>query len=105
MPTPDALVCLGRKVDLSESADSSRLGASIRQLLNAVPILGRMVNPEDRGARSSTGFRIGRPANRRPARCRFTSHSRTFPADLDGVLALHGVGPKAVRLLQQARTD
>ena len=26
-----------------------------------------------------------------------------LPADLDGLLALHGVGPRAVRLLQQAR--
>ena len=28
-----------------------------------------------------------------------------LPADLDGLLALHGVGPKAVRLLRQARAD
>ena len=26
-------------------------------------------------------------------------------ADLDGLLALHGVGPKAVRMLRQARAD
>jgi hypothetical protein len=28
-----------------------------------------------------------------------------LPEDLDGVLALHGVGSKAVRLLLQARAD
>ena len=28
-----------------------------------------------------------------------------LPADLDGLHALHGVGPKAVRLLRQARAD
>jgi endonuclease III len=28
-----------------------------------------------------------------------------LPEDLDGLLALHGVGPKAVRLLRRARAD
>jgi hypothetical protein len=28
-----------------------------------------------------------------------------LPADLEGLLALHGVGPKAVRLLRQAQEN
>ncbi|MGO9510750.1 MAG: hypothetical protein ACLPXZ_26775 [Mycobacterium sp.] len=31
--------------------------------------------------------------------------SAVLPADLDGLLTLHGVGPKAARLPRQARAD
>jgi endonuclease III len=49
----------------------------------------RMVNPDDRGSVLDAGYLA----------------VADLPADLDGLLSLHGVGPKAVRLLQQARAD
>ena len=52
-----------------------------------------MVEPDDRGP-VFDGIRIGRPAT-----------GADLPEDLDGLLALHGIGPKAVRLLRQARVD
>ncbi|QDP97568.1 helix-hairpin-helix domain-containing protein [Microlunatus elymi] len=48
------------------------------------------------------GIRIGRPA----AGALINAGYRTLadlPADLDELLSLHGVGPRAIRLLNQAR--
>lgn len=49
------------------------------------------------------GIRIGRPAAGALMRAGYRS-VRDLPEDLDGLLQLHGVGPKAVRLLREART-
>ncbi len=62
-----------------------------------------MVDPQDRGA-VFDGVRIGRPATGALLDAGYRAIA-DLPADLDGLLALHGVGPKAVRLLQQARVD
>jgi len=48
------------------------------------------------------GIRIGRPAAAALARAGYRS-VRDLPEDLDRLVQLHGVGPKAVRLLQAAR--
>jgi hypothetical protein len=60
-----------------------------------------MVDHEDRGP-VFDGVRIGRPATGALVDADYHTLA-DLPADLDGLLALHGVGPKAVRLLQQAR--
>jgi hypothetical protein len=60
-----------------------------------------MVDPEDRGP-VFDGVRIGRPAT---GALLDAGYRADLPSDLDGLLALHGVGPKAVRLLRQARAD
>ena len=62
-----------------------------------------MVDPEDRGP-VFDGLRIGRPATGALIDAGYHSIA-DLPADLDGLLALHSVGPAAVRLLRQARTD
>jgi hypothetical protein len=62
-----------------------------------------MVDPEDRGP-VFDGARIGRPATGALLDAGYRAIA-DLPADLGGLLALHGVGPKAVRLLQQARAD
>jgi hypothetical protein len=60
-----------------------------------------MTDAEDRGP-VFDGIRIGRPATG-------ALHDAGYhvladlPADLGELLALHGVGPSAVRLLRQAR--
>ena len=62
-----------------------------------------MTDPEDRGP-VFDGVRIGRPA----ADALVDADYRCLgdlPTDLDALLTLHGVGPKAVRLLAQARED
>lgn len=62
-----------------------------------------MTDPEDRGP-VFDGVRIGRPA----AGALVDADYRCLgdlPTDLDALLTLHGVGPKAVRLLAQARED
>lgn len=75
----------------------------------AKPIAGRsaysrrMVDPEDRGA-VFDGVRIGRPATGALLDAGYRAIA-DLPEDLDGLLTLHGVGPKAVRLLRQARGD
>jgi hypothetical protein len=63
----------------------------------------RMVDPEDRGA-VFDGVRIGRPATGALLDAGYRAIA-DLPADLDGLLDLHGIGPKAVRLLRQARGD
>ena len=63
----------------------------------------RMVDPEDRGP-VFDGFRIGRPATGALLDAGYRAIA-DLPSDLDDLLALHGVGPKAVRLLWQARAD
>jgi len=63
----------------------------------------RMVDPEDRGP-VFDGVRIGRPATGALLDAGYCVVAG-LPADLDGLPALHGVGPKAVRLLRQARAD
>ena len=60
-----------------------------------------MVDPTDRGA-VFDGLKLGRPATGALIDAGYRSVA-DLPTDLDGLLALHGVGPKAVRLLQQAR--
>ncbi|MCW2629901.1 hypothetical protein [Mycobacterium sp.] len=63
----------------------------------------RMVDPEDDGP-VFDGVRIGRPATGALLDVGYRAIA-DLPADLHGLLALHGVGPKAVRLLRQARAD
>jgi hypothetical protein len=63
----------------------------------------RMVDPEDRGA-VFDGVRVGRPATGALLDAGYRAIA-DLPADLDELLTLHGVGPKAVRLLRQARAD
>jgi endonuclease III len=62
-----------------------------------------MVDPEDRGP-VFDGVRIGRPATGALRDAGYRAIAE-LPADLDSLLALHGVGPKAVQMLRQARTD
>jgi hypothetical protein len=63
----------------------------------------RMVDSEDRGP-AFDGVRIGRPATGALLDAGYRAIA-DLPSDLDSLLALHGVGPKAVRLLRQARAD
>ncbi|MDT5285939.1 MAG: hypothetical protein QOF88_828 [Mycobacterium sp.] len=62
-----------------------------------------MVDPGDRGS-VFDGVRIGRPATGALLDAGYRAVA-DLPADLDCLLALHGVGPKAVRLLRQAQAD
>lgn len=62
-----------------------------------------MVDTEDRGP-VFDGVRIGRPATGALVDAGYQAVA-ALPADLDDLLALHGVGSKAVRLLRQARGD
>ena len=62
-----------------------------------------MVDETDRGA-VFDGLKLGRPATGALTDAGYRTVA-DLPADLDGLLTLHGVGPKAVRLLQQARTS
>ena len=62
-----------------------------------------MVDPVDRGP-VFDGIRIGRPATGVLVDAGYRAIA-DLPADLDGLLTLHGVGPRAVRLLRQARAD
>ena len=48
------------------------------------------------------GVRVGRPATGALIDAGYAILA-DLPADLDELLALHGVGPKAVRLLRDAR--
>jgi hypothetical protein len=50
------------------------------------------------------GVRIGRPATGALLRAGYRTLS-DLPDDLKDLLELHGVGPRAVRLLGQARGD
>jgi hypothetical protein len=59
-----------------------------------------MTDPADRGP-AFDGIRIGRPATGALLDAGYRTLT-DLPADLDGLLALHGVGPKALRLLRQA---
>jgi hypothetical protein len=63
----------------------------------------RMVDPEDRGP-VFCGVRIGRPATGALLDAGYRAIA-DLPTDLDSLLTLHGVGPKAVLLLRQARAD
>jgi endonuclease III len=58
---------------------------------------------EDRGD-VFDGVRIGRPATGALIDAGYRALA-DLPADLDGLLSLHGVGPKAVRLLRQAQAE
>jgi hypothetical protein len=62
-----------------------------------------MTDTADRGA-FFDGVRIGRPATGALADAGYHTVA-DLPADLDELLPLHGIGPKAVRLLRQARED
>ena len=62
-----------------------------------------MTDPADRGA-VFDGVQIGRPATGALIDAGYHTLAE-LPAALDGLLALHGVGPKAVRLLRQARAN
>jgi endonuclease III len=62
-----------------------------------------MVDSADRGS-VFDGIRLGRPATGALLDAGYRAIA-DLPADLDGLLALHGVGPKAVRLLRQVRAD
>jgi hypothetical protein len=61
----------------------------------------RMTESEDRGAEFD-GVRIGRPATGALIDAGYRTLA-DLPADLDSLLDLHGVGPRAVRLLRQAQ--
>jgi endonuclease III len=60
-----------------------------------------MVDAWDRGP-VFDGLNLGRPATGALIDAGYRTVA-DLPADLDDLLALHGVGPKAVRLLRQAR--
>jgi hypothetical protein len=60
-----------------------------------------MTDAEDRGP-VFDGVRIGRPATGALLDAGYRTLA-DLPADLRQLLALHGVGPSAVRLLRQAR--
>jgi len=62
-----------------------------------------MTDAEDRGP-AFDGVRVGRPATGALLDAGYHTLA-DLPADLDGLIALHGVGPKAVRLLRQAQED
>ncbi|MDG5483735.1 helix-hairpin-helix domain-containing protein [Mycolicibacterium gadium] len=62
-----------------------------------------MVDGSDRGP-VFDGLNLGRPATGALIDAGYRTVA-DLPADLDGLLALHGVGPKAVRLLRQARAS
>ena len=62
-----------------------------------------MVDPEDRGP-VFDGVRIGRPATGALLDAGYRAIA-DLPADLDGLLARHGVGPNGVRLLRRAPAD
>jgi endonuclease III len=62
-----------------------------------------MVDAKDRGP-VFDGVPIGRPATGALLDAGYRTIA-DLPADVEGLLALHGVGPKAVRLLRQARAD
>ena len=62
-----------------------------------------MVDSDDRGP-VFDGVRIGRPATGALLDAGYRAIA-DLPSDLDGILALHGVGPKAVELLGHARAD
>lgn len=59
--------------------------------------------PEDRGPEFD-GVRIGRPATGALIDAGYTSIDG-LPENLDDLLPLHGVGPRALRLLAQARAE
>ncbi|BBZ64550.1 hypothetical protein [Mycolicibacterium monacense] len=59
-----------------------------------------MTDPADRGA-VFDGIRIGRPATGALIDAGYRTRA-DLPADLEELLALHGVGPKAVELLRRA---
>ena len=60
-----------------------------------------MTDPADRGP-VFDGVQIGRPASGALLDAGYHTLA-DLPSDLDELLALHGVGPKAVRLLRQAQ--
>ena len=60
-----------------------------------------MTDPADRGP-VFDGIRIGRPATGALLDAGYRTLA-DLPADLDELLALHGFGPRAARLLRQAR--
>ena len=62
-----------------------------------------MVDASDRGP-VFDGLNLGRPATGALIDAGYRTLA-DLPADLDDLLALHGVGPKAVRLLRQARAS
>lgn len=61
----------------------------------------RAPGPHDRGP-TFDGVRIGRPATGALVDAGYGSLA-DLPADLDELAGLHGVGPKALRLLREAR--
>jgi hypothetical protein len=62
-----------------------------------------MTDSADRGP-SFDGVQIGRPASGALIDAGYRTLA-DLPADLEALLALHGVGPKAVRLLREARVN
>ncbi|OBF50568.1 hypothetical protein [Mycolicibacterium monacense] len=59
-----------------------------------------MTDPADRGA-VFDGIRIGRPATGALIDAGYRTRA-DLPANLEELLALHGVGPKAIELLRRA---
>ena len=88
------------KIRVVESAGRSRV-AKPTAGMDAYP--RRMVDTEDRGPLFD-GVRIGRPATGALHDAGYRTVA-ALPTDLDELLVLHGVGPKAVRLLRQARAE
>lgn len=62
-----------------------------------------MADAVDRGP-VFAGLNLGRPATGALIEAGYRTVA-DLPVDLDDLLALHGVGPKAVRLLRQARAS
>ena len=62
-----------------------------------------MVDAIDRGA-VFDGLKLGRPATGALIDAGYRTVA-DLPADLEGLLGLHGVGPRAVRLLERARAS
>ncbi|MEI2619430.1 MAG: hypothetical protein V9G09_01680 [Candidatus Nanopelagicales bacterium] len=60
-------------------------------------------NSVDRGS-AFDGVKIGRPATRALINAGFESLS-DLPVDLESLIEIHGVGPKAISLLQHGRGE
>ena len=60
-------------------------------------------NSVDRGS-AFDGVKIGRPATRALINAGLNP-CRTYPVDLESLIEIHGVGPKAISLLQHGRGE
>lgn len=59
-------------------------------------------NDTSAGGPEFDGVKIGRPATRGLTKAGYSSLA-DLPEDLSSLLDLHGVGPRAIRLLHEAR--